>query len=161
MNPALTDFTAAVAPGIITGEEIANLTRRTEEAGSAFMRGDMDAYLSLISHADDYTLMKPFGGAPIHGFDASRERLAETARYFKAGESRLELVQSYASGDIVVLAMIERQHGEVGGLPDQDWSLRVTQVYRREGSKWRLAHRHADPLVHGIGLEQAAALARG
>jgi ketosteroid isomerase-like protein len=57
--------------------------------------------------------------------------------------------------------MIERQHGEVGGLPDQGWPLRVTQVYRREAGEWLLVHRHADPLVHRIGLEQAAALARG
>lgn len=61
----------------------------------------------------------------------------------------------------MVLAVIERQHVEVGGLPDQDWSLRVTLVYRREGSEWHLAHRHADPLVKGISLEQAAAIARG
>jgi ketosteroid isomerase-like protein len=57
--------------------------------------------------------------------------------------------------------MIERQHGQVGGLPDQNWPLRVTQVYRRDGSEWRVVHRHADPLVRGIGLEQAAELARG
>jgi ketosteroid isomerase-like protein len=70
-------------------------------------------------------------------------------------------VQSYAAGDLVVLVVIERQHGEVGGLPDQDWSLRVTLVYRREAAAWRLVHRHADPLVRGITLEQAAAIARG
>ena len=57
--------------------------------------------------------------------------------------------------------MIEQQHAEVGGLPDQDWSLRVTEIYRRDGSEWELVHRHADPLVHRITLEQAAALARG
>lgn len=57
--------------------------------------------------------------------------------------------------------MIERQHAQVGGLPDQDWPLRVTQVYRRDGSDWQVVHRHADPLVHAVGLEQAAALARG
>jgi ketosteroid isomerase-like protein len=57
------------------------------------------------------------------------------------------MVQTYASGDLVVLVLLERQHGEVGGLPPQDWDLRVTLVYRSEGSQWRLVHRHADPLV--------------
>lgn len=62
---------------------------------------------------------------------------------------------------MVVLAVIERARVEVGGLPAQDWSLRVTLVYRREGTEWLLAHRHADPLVAGVSLEQSAALARG
>jgi ketosteroid isomerase-like protein len=97
----------------------------------------------------------------VRGFDASPERLAELSRYFTAGTSELELVQAYASGALVVLAIIERQRGEVGGLPEQDWSLRVTLVYRREEAGWRLAHRHADPLVNNIGLERAAAIARG
>jgi hypothetical protein len=30
-----------------------------------------------------------------------------------------------------------------------------------EGSEWRLVHRHADPLVHELGEEQLAELARG
>jgi ketosteroid isomerase-like protein len=71
------------------------------------------------------------------------------------------VVETHALGDTVVLVMIERQHGRVGGLPDQDWSLRVTQVYRRDGPEWQVVHRHADPLVRDIGLDRAAALARG
>ena len=46
--------------------------------------------------------------------------------------------------------MIERQTAEVGGLPAQDWSLRVTEVYRKAGSEWQLVHRHADPLVRHV-----------
>ena len=81
-------------------------------------------------------------------------------RFFRNGTLEQEVVQSYGSADMVVLAIVERARVEVGGLPAQDWSLRVTLVYRRDGGDWRLAHRHADPLVVGIPLEQAAALAR-
>jgi ketosteroid isomerase-like protein len=144
-----------------SGEIVVELIKRTEAQASAFMRGDMDQWSRLIRIADDFTLMQPFGGAASHGFDMSPERLAQLARTFNNGEATLEVAQSYASDDLVVLVMIERQHGEVGGLADQDWSLRVTQVYRRHGAEWRLVHRHADPLVRRIGLETTAALARG
>jgi ketosteroid isomerase-like protein len=142
-------------------EELVDLVRNTEAQASAFMRGDMDRWSGLVRIAGDFTLMQPFGGEASRGFDTSPERLARLAGYFRNGDAKLELVQSYASDDLVVLAMIEHQHGEVGGLPNQDWSLRVTQVYRRQGGQWWLVHRHADPLVRHVGLETAAALARG
>ena len=142
-------------------QELVDLVRKTEARASAFMRGDMDKWAGLTRIADDFTLMQPFGGEASRGFDMSPERLARLASYFRNGDAKVELVQSYASGDLVVLAVIEREHGEVGGLPDQDWSLRVTLVYRRQGAEWWLVHRHADPLVRDVGLETAAALARG
>jgi ketosteroid isomerase-like protein len=142
-------------------QELVDLVRKTEAQASAFMRGDMDKWSGLVRIAGDFTPMQPFGGEASRGFDMSPERLARLASYFGNGDAKLELVQSYTSDDLVVLAMIERQHGEVGGLPNQDWSLRVTQVYRRQGGQWWLVHRHADPLVRNVGLETAAALARG
>jgi ketosteroid isomerase-like protein len=150
-----------MAHGNVTDEELAELIGRTAQAASALIRGDIRTYLTLIPHAEDYTLMDPFGGEPTRGFDASSESLEALERFFQGGEAELELVESYTSGDLVVLVVIERQHGKVGGLPEQDLSLRVTWVFRREGSEWRQVHRHADPLVHGISLEQLAALARG
>jgi hypothetical protein len=105
--------------------------------------------------------MQPFGGPPSHGFDGSPERLAAMGQYFRNGETALEVVQTYASDGIVVLVMIERQRVEVGGLPLQEWPLRVTEVYRKDGSLWQLVHRHADPLVRRVSLRQAAAIARG
>lgn len=145
----------------ITEQDLSDLVQRTAEAASAIVRGDIRGYLSRIRHADDYTLMPPYGGEPELGFDASDEHIAAMERFFQAGEAELEVVASYASGDLAVLVVIERQHAEVGDLPDQDWSLRVTLVFRRDGAEWRLVHRHADPLVHRQSLEQTAALARG
>jgi ketosteroid isomerase-like protein len=144
----------------ISDEELAELIGTTEEATTAFMRGDMDRYLELTPHVRGFTLMNPFGGAPARYEDRS-DSLREAAGYFANGEGKLEVAEAHAWDDTVVLVMIERQHGQVGGLPDQRWDLRVTQVYRREGSDWRVVHRHADPLVEAVGLEQAAAIARG
>jgi ketosteroid isomerase-like protein len=145
----------------VTDEELAELIQRTAEAAKAYIRGDMSTYFTLIRHGEDHTLMSPFGGEPTRGVDTSPERLEALESYFQNGKAELEVVQTYTSGDMVVLVVIERQHGEVGGLPDQDWSLRVTLVFRRDGSGWRQVHRHADPLVHGISLEQLSALASG
>ena len=105
--------------------------------------------------------MAPGGGEPRRGFDHSEAALEATARDFQGGEADLDVVQSYTSGDLVVLVLMERQHGRVGGLPDQDLSLRVTLVYRRHVTQRQLVHRHADPLVHPIGPDQLAKLARG
>jgi ketosteroid isomerase-like protein len=143
----------------VTEVDVAELIRSTAEAAAAYIQGDIHRYLALIKHAD-YTLMPPYGGEPKRGFD-TKEALESTPKMFRGGEAELELVESYASGDMAVLVAIERQHGEVGGMPDQDWSLRVTLVFRREGPEWRLVHRHADPLVHAMTMEHMAALARG
>jgi ketosteroid isomerase-like protein len=143
-----------------TDETLTELLERTEEAAAAWMRGDMDRYLALTCHARGFTLMDP-GGGPVRRFDDRAESFRGWTSYFAAGDAKLEHVETHAWGDTAVVVMIERQHGQVGGLPDQDLSLRVTHVYRREGSDWLLVHRHADPLVHTLDLQQIAALARG
>src|SRR5262245_29399026 len=146
----------------VTDADVDALVEMMAEAASAFIGGDMRRYVALMRHADDYTLMGPTGGDPSRGFDMSDEQVDETAAFFHSGEfDRLEVVETYASGDLAVLVAVERQHDVVGTFPPQDWSLRVTLVFRRDGSGWRLAHRHADPLVHPIGFDRLAELARG
>ena len=80
---------------------------------------------------------------------------------FHSGSAKLELIETYASGNLVILVAIERNQGVVGGLPEQDWPLRVTWVFRWTDAGWELAHRRADPLVHPINAEQLSALALG
>ena len=169
MNPSPTTRRAALvalaaplaAQSAVSTDGIAEVITLAAEKNAAFMRGDMERWSALVRIAPDFTLMQPFGGPASHGFDASPQRLAEMSRYFRKGKTQLEVAQTYSSGELAVLVMIERQTGEVGGLPEQDWSLRVTEVYRKAGSEWELVHRHADALVHRISLEQLSALARG
>jgi ketosteroid isomerase-like protein len=143
----------------ITDDELAEFLKRTEDAADAWMRGDLDRYLALVHHTRGFTLLAPLGG-PASRHENRAEGAKAAAANFQGGEARLEHVETHAWGDTVVLVMIERQHGQVGGLPDQDLSLRVTHVYRRVGSEWLLVHRHADPLVRPIALDEVAALAR-
>src|SRR3954453_11271057 len=77
---------AAMPESTITPQELADLIRTTAESASAFIRGDIRHYLTLIKHADDYTLLAPFGGEPIHGFDGSDEHIEAMERYFQSGE---------------------------------------------------------------------------
>jgi ketosteroid isomerase-like protein len=143
----------------VTDTDLDELVARVTEATSAFIGGDMPRYFDLVDHADDFTLMGPFGGETTR--DSERDRVAELEAFFRGGEATLEVVETYASGDLAVLVVVEHQRGDVGPLPPQDWSLRVTLVFRHEGSRWRLVHRHADALVHPITFDQLAELARG
>src|SRR5262245_3782180 len=87
----------------VTDKAVADLTRRSAEANAALVRGDIDGYLALIKHAQDFTLLTPFGGAPVRGFDGSSENRAAMARFFKSGTFHQEVVTTYDSGDLVVL----------------------------------------------------------
>jgi len=145
-----------------TANDLGKLIERVREATAALMQGDVGRYFALVDEASDFTLMPPTGGPTRHGFDPSPANVDALEKFFTGGgDGDFELEQQHASGDLAVLVGVERQHGPVGGMPDQDWSLRVTLVFRREGSKWRLVHRHADALVHEITMEQLSLLARG
>jgi ketosteroid isomerase-like protein len=140
---------------------VATLLARSELQAQLFNQGQMDRWLAVANFGTSFTLMQPFGGPVSHGFDPAPERLAALATNFRNGDARLELEQSIVSDSVVVLVYVERQAIEVSGLPKQDWSLRVTQVFQRQGDDWKLMHRHADPLVRSLSLDTAAAIAAG
>lgn len=140
-------------------EDLQEFVRQAEEAADAWVRGDLNRYLDLVHHAHGFTLLAPNGGPASRHEDRAAE-LRTWQSSFADGEATLEHVTTHAWGDTVVLGMVERQHGRIGDRPDQDLSLRVTHVYRRNGSDWLLVHRHADPLASTIRPDALAALLR-
>ncbi|WP_426594572.1 YybH family protein [Cellulomonas sp. McL0617] len=139
-------------------DDLSDLVRDTAEAAEAYVRGDTTRYLELTHHAPGFTLLPPFGG-PAKVYDDRAQGI--TGSFFADGDAALEHVETHRWGDTAVVAMVERQHGVVGGMPDQDWSLRVTHVYRRADGRWLLVHRHADPLVRPIDLPALSRLTGG
>jgi ketosteroid isomerase-like protein len=59
--------------------------------------------------------------------------------------SAFELLAHDVVGDMAFTAGLEHTSVSVDGQP-RSYTLRATQVYRREGGEWRVAHRHADPV---------------
>jgi len=137
--------------------DVAALIDQAAEAAAAWMRGDMDRYLDLIHHAPGFTLTAPNGGSPVQ-FADRRSEFQGWQSPFADGDSRLEITAVHAWGDTAILVMVERQHGRIADLPDQDLSMRVTQVYRKTASGWELVHRHADPLTRPLSPEKLSSL---
>ena len=144
-----------------TAAEIAALVDTAARANAAFMNGDPALSFAINPQSEDFSIMTPFGGVTTGGIDTAPDRMQAMAQTFTSATTSFEVLATYAAADLVVIAAIERQRGLVGGLAEQDWSLRVTLVFRRKGAGWVLVHRHADPLVKGISLGQLATLARG
>jgi ketosteroid isomerase-like protein len=58
----------------------------------------------------------------------------------------LELLSYHVVGDAAYTAGLEHTSASVDGVP-RTYTLRATQVYRREDGAWRVAHRHGDTVT--------------
>jgi ketosteroid isomerase-like protein len=159
---SLTAVALAATTGLAPAQAAARLTADYAAANAALMKGDAVTWEEKVGGlSPDFVLMSPFGGEPSRAAEYTPERIGRMGRFFKGGSFEQEVVATYAMGDMIVLATIERSDVEVGDLPRQRWALRVTSVFVRRGSTWSLAHRHADPLVDEISLVEAGRLASG
>jgi ketosteroid isomerase-like protein len=78
----------------------------------------------------------------------------ETGELFTALASSFSDCTSYAfdlqacgvAGDMAYTAGLEHTSVSVDGQP-RTYTLRATQVYRRESGEWRVAHRHGDTVT--------------
>ena len=57
----------------------------------------------------------------------------------------LDLISFDVRGDMAYTVGYERVSTSMDGKP-RAFTLRATQVYRREGGEWRVVHRHADAI---------------
>lgn len=120
----------------------------SHEALRKILNGDPSGYAALFADREDITLGNPFG--PFgKGRAAVLAALNNASRKYRDGSVvRVDRVAVYGGGSIVCLVEIEHDRARLGTSPDfAEFAARVTSVYERIGGRWKLVHRHADPIT--------------
>jgi ketosteroid isomerase-like protein len=109
----------------------------------------MSCLRQIRNHVPDRVVRaSPAEGAPsscgVPKLGASHTR---PARSFSDCTSYTFELQAYdVVGDMAFTAGLERTSASMDGQP-RSYTLRATQVYRREDGEWKVAHRHADTVT--------------
>ena len=132
-------------------ESFQSFLRTWEDAQTRFINGDAALWKQHASQRDDVTILGGFGGAGEKGWKAVGPRYDWAASRYGAGKAtvRVEYLNVLVSGDLALTVAVERQHDVQVGTHREPIrrALRATQIFRKEGTAWKLVHRHADQLT--------------
>jgi ketosteroid isomerase-like protein len=111
----------------------------------ALHNGDPQPRLAMWSTKDPVTL---FGAAMSgRGWDEVSGIFRSIAsRWSDCTDQRVEILAAGVSGDLAYTVELEHTSVSVNGAPVDPYTLRVTQVYRREDGEWKVVHRHGDQI---------------
>jgi ketosteroid isomerase-like protein len=112
------------------------------EAELALHNGDAAGRRALWSRNEPVSVLGAWRNA--HGQQELDELFESLAESFSDCKSyRFELRAYDVFGDMAYTAGLEHISASIDGGP-RTYTLRATQVYRREDGEWKVAHRHGD-----------------
>jgi ketosteroid isomerase-like protein len=115
------------------------------DAELALHNGDAAPRRALWSRNEPVSVLGAWRDA--HGQDELDDLFASLARSFSDCTSYAFDLRAYdVLGDMAYTAGFERSSVSVDG-ERRSYTLRATQVYRREGGAWKVAHRHGDTVT--------------
>ena len=110
------------------------------DAEIAVHNGDAGPRRALWSRNDPVTVLGAWKNA--NGQQELNELFDHLADSFSDCTSyEFELLEAEVRGDTAYTAGFEHTSASVNGVP-RTYTLRATQIYRREDGEWRVAHRH-------------------
>jgi ketosteroid isomerase-like protein len=117
---------------------------RLRDAEEALHDGDAARRLAIWSRNDPVTVLGAWKSA--NGQEELRELFRDLAASFSDCRSySYDIVAADVVGDMAYTVGYEHTQASVNGEPRR-YTLRATQIYRREDGEWKVAHRHADTL---------------
>jgi len=124
---------------------LAWVTSTVYDAELALHNGDADQRRAIWSRNEPVSILGAMRNAyGQHEVEAIFVYLEKT---FSDCTSYSFDLQAYdVVGDMAYTAGLEHTEVSVNGQPGS-YTLRATQVYRREGGEWKVAHRHADAVI--------------
>ena len=122
---------------------------RLHDAELALHNGDATPRLAIWSTKEPVTVLGAWRSAT--GSQEVNELFTALAKTFSDCTSfSFELVGADVIGDMAYTVGYEHTRASVNGEP-WTYTLRATQVYRRENGEWKVAHRHGDTLMSEPG----------
>ena len=115
------------------------------EAEVALLNGDVNPRRAIWSRNEPVSILGALRNAS--GLQEVDEAFAFLEGSFSDCTSYTFELQAYdVVGDMAYTAGLEHTSTSFDGQP-RGFTLRATQVYRREGGEWKVAHRHADTVI--------------
>ncbi len=115
------------------------------DAEVALHNGDANPRRAIWSRNEPVTILGALRNA--YGHQDIEEAFVFLEKSFSDCTSySFELQAHDVVGDMAYTAGLEHISTSVDGQP-RSFTLRATQVYRREGGEWKVAHRHADTVA--------------
>src|SRR5438876_119935 len=129
------------------GGQFERFMQEREGAARAYVNGDPKLLSQLSAHTSPATFFGPGGGATVGAAEVVGRYERDAGGFTEGSETHFEVLQLAAGDTIAFWTGFQHARVRMDGKPDPvAMKLRVTEVFRREGTRWRLIHRHADPL---------------
>jgi ketosteroid isomerase-like protein len=126
-------------------EFLVRVTTTLYDAEFALHNGDVDPRRAIWSRTEPVSVLGAWRNA--YGQREVDELFTALERSFSDCTSYTFDLQAYdVLGDMAFTVGLEHTSTSVDGDP-RSYTLRATQVYRREGGEWKIAHRHADTVT--------------
>ena len=107
------------------------------------INGSNNALVDAWSHNSSVTTMHPIGGREV-GWDKVNDSFNQVAKLATEGKVVLKDQLINILGDIAYEVGIEQvQNAKMGG-EVINGEVRVTNIYQKDGSTWKMIHHHSD-----------------
>ena len=129
-------------------DDLEKVIEQYHQSLGEFMKGNYEPCKHLYTGQNDATLGNPFGPF-ARGFVQVAETMERAATHYRDGEAvGFDRISEGLGPDFAYIVEVERLKSKVGEREElASFSLRVTTVFRREDGRWRIVHRHADPIT--------------